>query len=106
MVPLEASCARETAGTDVLDPAQVCHECLELGPLLIADHLGTRGIPIDLGQRPFLYYNVPVRGRIGTLESEVLEEFWRALSIHLGATIHVDLIRGRNRHHLAERIAR
>jgi imidazoleglycerol-phosphate dehydratase len=32
----------------------------------------------------------------------VLEEFWRALSIHLGATIHVDLIRGRNRHHIAE----
>ena len=32
----------------------------------------------------------------------MLEEFWRALSIHLGATIHVDLIRGRNRHHVAE----
>jgi imidazoleglycerol-phosphate dehydratase len=36
------------------------------------------------------------------MESEVLEEFWRALSIHLGATIHVDVIRGRNRHHVAE----
>ena len=59
-------------------------------------------VVIDLGQRPFLSYNVPLRGRIGTLESEVLEEFWRALSIHLGATIHVDAIRGRNRHHLAE----
>ena len=59
-------------------------------------------VVIDLGQRPFLSYNVPLRGRIGTLESEVLEEFWRALSIHLGATIHVDLIRGRNRHHMAE----
>src|SRR5207249_10452913 len=59
-------------------------------------------VVIDLGQRPYLSYNVPVRGRIGTLESEVLEEFWRALSIHLGATIHVDLIRGRNRHHVAE----
>jgi imidazoleglycerol-phosphate dehydratase len=45
---------------------------------------------------------VALRGRIGTLESEVLEEFWKALSIHLGATIHVDVIRGRNRHHIAE----
>ena len=45
---------------------------------------------------------MPLRGRIGTLESEVLEEFWKALSIHLGATIHVDVIRGRNRHHVAE----
>jgi imidazoleglycerol-phosphate dehydratase len=59
-------------------------------------------VVIDLGRRPFLSYNVPLKGRIGTLESEVLEEFWRALSIHLGATIHVDLIRGRNRHHIAE----
>jgi imidazoleglycerol-phosphate dehydratase len=59
-------------------------------------------VVVDLGKRPFLSYNVPLRGRIGTMESEVLEEFWRALSIHLGATIHVDLIRGRNRHHVAE----
>jgi len=59
-------------------------------------------VVVDLGRRPFLSYNVALRGRIGTLESEVFEEFWRALSIHLGATIHVDLIRGRNRHHVAE----
>jgi imidazoleglycerol-phosphate dehydratase len=59
-------------------------------------------VVVDLGKRPFLSYNVELRGRIGTLESEVIEEFWRALSLHLGATIHVDLIRGRNRHHIAE----
>ena len=59
-------------------------------------------VVIDLGKRPYLSYNVPLRGRIGTMESEVIEEFWKALSIHLGATIHVDLIRGRNRHHIAE----
>lgn len=59
-------------------------------------------VVVDLGRRPFLSYNVSVRGRIGTLESEVVEEFWRALSIHLGATIHVDVIRGRNRHHMVE----
>ena len=59
-------------------------------------------VVIDLGRRPYLSYNVPLRGRIGTVESEVLEEFWRALSLHLGATIHVDLVRGRNRHHIAE----
>ena len=59
-------------------------------------------VVVDLGRRPFLSYNVAVRGRIGTLESEVLEEFWRAFSIHAGATIHVDLIRGRNRHHIVE----
>ena len=59
-------------------------------------------VVIDLGKRPYLAYQVPLRGRIGTLESEVLEEFWRAFSIHAGATLHVDLVRGRNRHHCAE----
>src|SRR5882762_1763752 len=59
-------------------------------------------VVIDLGKRPFLSYNVPLKGRIGTMESEVLEEFWKALSIHAGATIHVDVIGGRNRHHIAE----
>src|SRR5438067_1865148 len=59
-------------------------------------------VVIDLGRRPYLSYNVPLKGRIGTLESEVIEEFWRALVIHLGATLHIDLIRGRNRHHIAE----
>jgi len=59
-------------------------------------------VVVDLGRRPYLSYNVPVKGRVGTLESEVLEEFWRAFSLHLGATIHVDLIRGRNRHHIVE----
>ena len=59
-------------------------------------------VVVDLGRRPFLSYNVALRGRVGTLESEVIEEFWKALSVNLGATIHVDLIRGRNRHHIAE----
>jgi imidazoleglycerol-phosphate dehydratase len=59
-------------------------------------------VVVDLGKRPHLVYAVPVRGRIGTLESEVVEEFWRAFSIHAGATLHVDLIRGRNRHHCIE----
>ena len=59
-------------------------------------------VVIDLGRRPFLSYNVALKGRIGDVESEVLEEFWRAVAIHSGATLHVDSIRGRNRHHIAE----
>ncbi|MBJ7598334.1 MAG: imidazoleglycerol-phosphate dehydratase HisB [Candidatus Nephthysia bennettiae] len=59
-------------------------------------------VVLDLGKRPYISYNLPLRGRIGTLESETLEEWWRAFSVHLGATLHVDLIRGRNRHHVAE----
>ena len=59
-------------------------------------------VVIDLGRRSFLSYGVPLSGPIGTLDSETLEEWWRAFSIHAGAALHVDLIRGRNRHHIAE----
>lgn len=59
-------------------------------------------VVIDLGRRPYLSYNVPLSGPIGSLDSETLEEWWRAFSIHVGATLHVDLIRGQNRHHIAE----
>lgn len=59
-------------------------------------------VVVDLGRRPFLAYHLDLEGRIGDLESETLEEWWRAFSIHAGATMHVDLIRGTNRHHKAE----
>lgn len=59
-------------------------------------------VVVDLGRRPFLVYAVPLEGTIGTLEGETLEEWWRAFSVHAGAALHVDLIRGRNRHHMAE----
>jgi len=59
-------------------------------------------VVIDLGRRPHLSYNVSLTGPIGAVDAETLEEWWRAFSIHAGATIHVDVIRGRNRHHVAE----
>jgi imidazoleglycerol-phosphate dehydratase len=59
-------------------------------------------VVIDLGRRPFLSYEVGLTGPIGTLDSETLEEWWRAFTIHAGATLHLDVIRGRNRHHVAE----
>jgi imidazoleglycerol-phosphate dehydratase len=59
-------------------------------------------VVVDLGRRPYLSYNVPLTGAIGALEAETLEEWWRAFAIHAGATLHVDLVRGANRHHMAE----
>jgi imidazoleglycerol-phosphate dehydratase len=59
-------------------------------------------VVVDLGRRPYLSYHVGLSGPIGALDAETLEEWWRALTIHLGATIHVDVIRGQNRHHIAE----
>jgi imidazoleglycerol-phosphate dehydratase len=59
-------------------------------------------VVIDLGRRPYLSYNVDLSGPIGTVDSETLEEWWRAFTIHAGATLHLDVLRGRNRHHVAE----
>jgi len=59
-------------------------------------------VVVDLGRRPYLSYHVPLEGPVGAVELETLEEWWRAFVVHAGATLHVDLIRGRNRHHAAE----
>ena len=59
-------------------------------------------VVLDLSQRPYLAYHLDLSGRIGDLESETFQEWWRAFTIHAGATIHVDLIRGLNRHHKVE----
>ena len=108
------------AGDLQVDPHHLVEDAGIVVGRALSDALGDRGgivrfasayapldeslsrVVVDLGRRPFLSYNVPLKGRIGTLESEVVEEFWRALVIHLGATLHVDVIRGRNRHHIAE----
>lgn len=59
---------------------------------------------IDLSGRPFLACDVPLAaGVIGGFETELLPEFLRALSNHLGATLHVRLLAGGdNGHHVIE----
>jgi len=58
---------------------------------------------VDLSGRPFLHYDVTIRAKqIGTLPTELLEDFFRALSDHARLTLHLDLVRGRNSHHIAE----
>src|SRR5262249_57036155 len=38
-------------------------------------------VVIDLGRRPYLSYNVPLSGPIGTLDSGTPEDGWRACAI-------------------------
>ena len=57
-----------------------------------------------LGQLEF-YLNRPTRSpdeQFHRVITGSLEEWWRAFSVHAGATLHLDLVRGRNRHHIAE----
>ena len=58
---------------------------------------------LDLSGRPFLVWNVDMpTAKIGTFDTELVREFFQALSTHGGITLHVELIHGINSHHIAE----
>lgn len=58
---------------------------------------------LDLSARPFLIWNVTLpTPKIGTFDTELVREFFQALSTHGGITLHVDQLHGFNSHHIAE----
>lgn len=60
-------------------------------------------VALDLSGRPWLGWNLPLpTAKIGSFDTELVREFFQALSTHGGITLHVDLIRGVNSHHIAE----
>lgn len=59
----------------------------------------------DISGRPFLSFNAQFsREKVGTFDTELVEEFFRALVINARLTTHIDLIRGGNTHHEIEAI--
>ena len=60
-------------------------------------------VSLDISGRPFLAFDVEIpTERIGTFDSELVEEFLRALVVHGGITLHVRLVTGKNAHHIVE----
>ena len=58
---------------------------------------------LDLSGRPWLGWNLPMTAdKIGTFDTELVREFFQALSTHGGITLHVDQLHGVNSHHIAE----
>jgi imidazoleglycerol-phosphate dehydratase len=58
---------------------------------------------VDLSGRPFLVWNVTFTSpKIGTFDTELVREFFQALSQHAGITLHVLNHYGANNHHIAE----
>jgi len=58
---------------------------------------------IDLSGRPFLHYDVTFKAKqLGTMPTELFEDFFWALADHGRLNIHLESIRGRNAHHIAE----
>ena len=58
---------------------------------------------LDISGRPFLTWEAdPPSDRIGTFDTELVREFFQALAVNGGLTIHIDRIRGANSHHVVE----
>ncbi len=58
---------------------------------------------LDLSGRPYLVWNVEMpTAKIGTFDTELVREFFQALSTHGLITLHVDALHGINSHHMAE----
>jgi imidazoleglycerol-phosphate dehydratase len=58
---------------------------------------------VDISGRPFLVWNVGFeRPKIGEMDTELFEEFFRALATNAAITLHVTRRAGHNAHHVAE----
>lgn len=69
---------------------------------LVMDETMTKA-GVDLSGRPFLVWNVNFSApKIGTFDTELVREFFQALSQHAGMTLHVMNHYGANNHHIAE----
>jgi imidazoleglycerol-phosphate dehydratase len=58
---------------------------------------------LDLSARPYLICNLNLpTAKIGSFDTELVREFFQALSTHGGITLHIDRLHGFNSHHIVE----
>jgi imidazoleglycerol-phosphate dehydratase len=62
-------------------------------------------VVMDFSGRPGLYYEVDFsRALIGSFDVDLFREFFQGFVNHAGVSLHIDHIKGRNAHHIAETI--
>lgn len=62
-------------------------------------------VSIDFSGRPYLYFDVDIpTEKVGQFDTELVEEFFRAFVNHSGVTLHIQLLHGKNSHHIIESI--
>ncbi|MFW6304041.1 MAG: imidazoleglycerol-phosphate dehydratase HisB [Candidatus Sumerlaeota bacterium] len=60
-------------------------------------------VVVDVCGRPYLEYRVDCgKERIGDYEVELTEDFFRSLAMQAGLTLHLELLYGKNSHHIVE----
>jgi imidazoleglycerol-phosphate dehydratase len=63
-------------------------------------------VVVDVSGRPYLAFHAepPTWQKLGDYDVALTPEFFRALATHGGLTVHVDLLRGQNAHHVVESV--
>ncbi len=62
-------------------------------------------VVIDFSGRPGMEYGVDyTRARVGDFDMDLLSEFFQGFINHAQVTLHIDNIRGKNAHHIAETV--
>jgi imidazoleglycerol-phosphate dehydratase len=62
-------------------------------------------VVVDFSGRPGLEYHVEYpRARVGEFDVDLLHEFFQGLTNHAQLTLHIDALRGKNSHHIAETV--
>lgn len=62
-------------------------------------------VSIDISGRPFLVFNVEgLKDKVGNFDTELVEEFFQAFTSHAKVTLHINLMYGKNTHHMIESI--
>ena len=70
--------------------------------LLPMDETLTR-VALDISGRPFLVFKVDFpTEKIGGFDVQLVREFFQALAVHAGVTLHIETLYGANSHHIAE----
>ena len=60
-------------------------------------------VSLDISGRPYLVFDCPfVSDRMGEMDTQMVEEFFRAFAFHAGITLHAKLMYGSNDHHKTE----
>jgi imidazoleglycerol-phosphate dehydratase len=60
-------------------------------------------VVVDLSGRPYLVYDVAIeQARVGDFDTMLVHDFLLAFVNQVGMNLHVDLVRGRNPHHIIE----
>lgn len=62
-------------------------------------------VDLDISGRSFLVYNVEgLKDKVGSFDTELVEEFFVGFTNHAGVTLHINVPYGKNTHHMIEAI--